>query len=119
MYGSNGHDHHDDKTNLLGGFGGVELFFADEDGKGPFVFGQVGFLRHSYKSEEYAEDSTTGLAFGGGVGYAIPIGGLNGFILGRYIQGQTGDDEAEYDDGNTALLGLSVGASFPVGGNGG
>ena len=120
MYGSNGHSDHDgDKTNLLGGFGGVELFFADDSGKGPFVFGQVGFLKHSYKSEEHEEDSTSGLAFGGGAGYAFPIGGLNGFILGRYIQGQTGDDSSEYDDGNTAFLGVSVGASFQVGGNGG
>jgi len=120
MYGSNGHsDFEGDKTNLLGGFGGVELTFTDEDGKGPFIFGQVGFLRHSYKSEEFSEDSTSGIAFGGGAGYAIPIGGLNAFIVGRYIQGQTSDDESEYDDGNTAFLGLSVGASFPVGGNGG
>ena len=63
LYGSNKHDHEGDKTNLLGGFGGIEMVFAEEGEAGPFIFGEVGFLKHSYKSDEHSEyeDSSSGL----------------------------------------------------------
>ena len=114
MFGSNKHgDFEGDKTNLLGGFGGIEMVFAEPGEAGPFIFGQVGFLNHDFKSDDYPEDegSDTGLAFGGGVGYGIPIGGLNGWVLGRYIQGQF-----DGPDGNTTFLGISAGVSIPLGG---
>ena len=117
LYGSNGHDYEGDKTNLLAGFGGIEFNFAEEGMAGPFVFAQVGFLKHSYKSDDFSdyEDSSSGLAFGGGVGYSIPLGSMSGWVLGRYIQGQLSDDET--GEGNTTLLGLMAGVSIPVGGN--
>ena len=120
LYGSNGHEYAGDKTDLLCGFGGVELSFANEEGAGMFVFGELGFLRHAYKSDDFPEfeDSSTGLAFGAGVGYGIPLGDkLQGWVLGRYIQGQLSDDET--GEGNTTLFGVMAGLSIPIGGNGG
>jgi len=117
MFGSNGHggDHgiDGDKTNLLGLFGGVELNLAPDEDAGIFIFAQVGMLKHSYKSEEFSEyeDSESALAFGGGAGYAFPIGGMNGWVLGRYLQGQF-----DGEDGNTAFFGVFAGVSFPFGG---
>ena len=102
-----------DKTSLLGGFGGVEMVFAEPGEAGPFIFGQIGFLIHDEKSEDRPgqESSDTGLTFGGGAGYSIPIGGLNGWVLGRYIQGQF-----DGEDGNTTFFGISAGVSIPLGG---
>ena len=113
MFGSNKHGDFDgDKTNLLGGFGGIEMVFAEPGEAGPFVFGQVGFLKHDYKSDHSEhETSDNGLAFGGGAGYSIPIGGLNGWVLGRYILGKF-----DGEDGNTTFLGVSAGVSIPLGG---
>jgi hypothetical protein len=119
LYGSNSHsDHEGDKTNLLGGFAGIEKAFMNEDGAGPFIFAEVGFLRHSYRSDEHSEweEDDTGLAFGGGAGYGLPLGeNLNGWILGRYIRGQYSGDEG-YEDWNTAFFGVMAGVSIQVGG---
>ena len=118
IYGSNTHSDIDgDKTNLLGGFGGVELSFAGDAESGLFVFGEVGFLRHDFKSDEYPqfEEADTGFAFGGGVGFDFPLGErLGGYILGRYLQGQLADDET--GEGNTTLFGLMAGVGISFGG---
>ena len=117
MYGSNSHDYEGDKTNLLGGFAGIEMGFGEEGEAAPFVFGQVGFLRHEYKSDDFTEfeGSSSGLAFGGGAGYGFPLGeSMRGWVLGRYLQGQTSDDEA--GDGNTTFLNFGAGISIPFGG---
>jgi len=116
LYGSNGHDHEGEKTNLLGGFGGVEYVFAEPGEAGLFVFGEVGFLQHKWVYEG-GDESSSGIAFGGGAGYSLPLGSVNGWVLGRYLQGQTGDDE--FDEGNTTFLGLMAGVSIPIGGNAG
>lgn len=117
LYGSNSHEHEGDKTNLLGGFGGIEYVFAEPGEAGPFIFGEVGFLKHSYKSDEHSdhEDSSSGLAFGGGAGYSFPLGSMNGWVLGQYVQGQTSDDET--GDGNTTFFGIMAGVSIPLGGS--
>lgn len=118
LYGSNTHEgaeiqttsDAEDKTNLLGGFFGVEYDFADPGDAGPFIFAEVGVLKHDYEPavEEYSE-SDTGFAFGGGAGYSFPIGSVKGWVLGRYLQGQFDED-----DGNTAFFGLSAGVSIPL-----
>lgn len=110
LYGSNNHEIEGDKTNLLGAFGGLE--YALESGL--FVFGEVGLLKHSYKSDDFPEyeGDDTGFAFGGGVGYAFPIGNFTGWALGRYIQGQF-----DGEDGNTTFLGIMAGVTVPLGGD--
>jgi hypothetical protein len=120
MYGSNGHA--DDsfgyesgaKTNLLVGLGGVELSFAAEGEAGPFVFGEVGFMQHKYKTDDY-DDSETGFAFGGGAGYGIPLNeSINGWVLGRYLQGSFDSEGGE--SASTGLFAVMAGVSFSVGG---
>ena len=117
LFGSNGHGGDlgidGDKTNLLGVFGGVELNLAPEADAGFFVFAEVGMLKHDYKSDDFPEyeGSENAVAFGGGAGYNFPIGGLNGWALARYLQGQF-----DGEDGSTAFFGVSAGVSFPLGG---
>jgi hypothetical protein len=121
MYGSNSHSDHDgDKTNLIGGFGGVEYAFSEPGEAGPFVFGQVGFLRHGFKSDEHPDDdeSDMGLAFGGGAGYGFPVGGMNAFVLGRFIQGRYGASDG-FEAWTTTFVGVMAGVSIPLGGDAG
>ena len=129
FYGGNGHSYDDpipelygsddDKTSLLGGLVGAEYSLSESGEPGPFVFGEVGLMRHKYVAaaddgpvpEPYGgESSTTGFAFGGGGGYSLPLGSVNGYVLGRYLNGQ-------FDGGSTAFLGAMAGVSIPVGGN--
>jgi len=117
LYGSNSHsDIAGNRNTFLGGFGGVELSFAEAGERGPFVFGQVGFLNRNNKSDQFAEyrDSETGLGFGGGAGYTFPIGGMSGWVLGRYIQGLY-----DGDDGNAIFFGVVAGVTLSFGGDGG
>ncbi|MBT8398829.1 MAG: hypothetical protein HKO65_03860 [Gemmatimonadetes bacterium] len=112
FFGSNSHEEEGDKTNLYGAMGGV-LFDAAEEGEaGLYAFGQAGFLVHSYKSDSFEEGSETGLAFAGGAGYGFPLGGVSGWIEGRYTH-------ALFDDGNTTYFGFLAGLSFPLGGGDG
>jgi hypothetical protein len=115
LFGSNKHsDFEGDKTNLLGIFGGVEYDLSTPGEPGIFIFGEVGLLRHDYKSDEFPEDegADNGLAYGGGAGYGFPIGGMSGWVLGRYLVGQF-----DGPDGNTTFFGVMAGVSFPLGGN--
>ncbi len=118
LYGSNSHEHEGDKTNLLGGFVGLEYLIGEPGEVAPFIFGEVGFLQHKYVSDhDHGDESSTGVAFGGGAGLSFPFGeSLSGWVLGRYIMGMTGDDE--HDEGDTTFLGLMAGISIPVGGEG-
>ncbi|MFH1763927.1 MAG: hypothetical protein ABIF09_07025 [Gemmatimonadota bacterium] len=112
FYGQNSHEYEGDKTNLYGAMGGVMIDLAPEGEAGLYFFGQAGMLVHKYSSDDFSEfeDSETGLAFGGGAGYSIPLGGMFGWVEGRYMQGQ-------FDDGNTSFFGVFAGISFPVGGS--
>ncbi|MGD2123667.1 MAG: outer membrane beta-barrel protein [Gemmatimonadota bacterium] len=114
IYGSNDHEYEGESTDLLGGLAGVEYVVGGEGGVHPFFFGQVGFLRHKYNAEGY-DDSSSGLAFGGGAGLSIPLGGVSGWALGRYLQAQTEDEEAGFV--NTSFFGLMAGISVPLAGN--
>jgi len=117
LYGSNGHSDIEGNSNsFLGAFAGVERSFAETGEGGPFVFGQLGFLKRNSKSEEFAEyrESEWGPAFGVGAGYEYPIGRLNGWVLGRYIQGQL-----DGVDGNATFFGVVAGVSLPFGRVGG
>jgi hypothetical protein len=111
-FGVNNHDYEGDKTNLYGAMAGG-LFDFNADGPGPYVFGQVGLMVHSYKSDNFPEDedSETGLGFGVGAGYGFPLGSMSGFVEGRYLQGN-------FDDGNTTFFAVFAGVSIPLGGEG-
>ncbi len=117
LFGSNGDDGDlgidGDKTNLLGAFGGVEFNLSPKTDAGLFIFAEVGMLKRTVTFEQNPQDdySESALSFGGGAGYNFPIGGLNGWVLGRYLHGQF-----DSQDGKIALFGVSVGVSYPIGG---
>lgn len=108
FYGRNSHDTEGDRTDLYGGtalglfsFGGTTL--------APFIFGEVGFLTHAFKSDTSENVSDSGLALGGGAGVNIPVGSINLFLVGGYMQG-TGDVK------DTKAFGISGGVTIPFGG---
>jgi len=116
LFGSNG-DGGDlgidgNKTDLLGALGGVEFNLSPEADAGLFVFAEVGMLKCdvSFELDPQNNYSESALAFGGGAGYNFPVLGLNGWILGRYLQGQF-----DSGDGRIAFFGVSAGLSFPLG----
>jgi hypothetical protein len=113
FYGSNNHSDIDgDKTNLLGGVGSLGYAIASDGSMMPYVFGSVGFMQHSYKSDTYPdlEDSVSGLAFGGGAGVSFPLGGINGNVQGAYIMG-SGDIDG------TQFFSIGAGIGIPLGGD--
>jgi hypothetical protein len=123
LYGGNSHDDHegemhdgDAKTKLLGGFGGLEYSFAEEGEGGPFIFGQIGYLRHTYNVGQLSEHESS-LGYGGGIGYGIPLNeSINGWLLGRYLTGSFDDEEYEGGSSTTAFFGIMAGVSFALGG---
>ena len=112
FFGINKHDTPDgDKTNLYGATG-VGTFSFGSGTISPFIYAELGFLTHSYKSEAFpsAEGSESGLALGGGAGINFPLGGLSGFLVAGYLTG-TGDVDA------TQVVGISAGVNIPLGGD--
>ncbi len=117
LYGSNSRETDGDKSNLLAGLAGLEYNFAEEGEAGPFIFGEIGYMRHAYRSDDHADENDYGIAFGGGAGWSVPLGGVNGYVLGRYLQGQTSDDPPGAFDINTSFIGIMAGVSIQIGGS--
>ena len=113
FYGSNNHSDIDgDKTNLLGVTGSLGYAIATGGSMMPYVFGSLGFMKHSYKSDTYPdlEDSVSGLAFGGGAGVSFPLGSINGNVQGTYLMG-SGDIDG------TQFFAIGAGIGIPIGGD--
>jgi hypothetical protein len=112
-FGQNSHEFEGDKTNLYGAMGGLIYDFAAEGEAGVYLFGQAGLMVHKYSVDNSSESgsSETGLAFGAGAGYGIPLGKGSAWLEGRYMQGQ-------FDGGSTGFFGVVAGISFRVGGGG-
>lgn len=111
LFGSNSHSDFDgDKTSLLGVLGSVAYRFGDPEKTSAFVIGNVGMLRHSYKSDMFPteEGSSSGIAFGGGAGIAIPRGAMNVYVMARFLT-------ASIEDATTAFIPIQAGVSFPLG----
>jgi len=114
-FGSNSHDEAVDtepgaKTNLYGVLAGAGYSFATGGSLMPSVFGLVGSMTHSYKTDAGTLDgSDTKIAFGGGAELGFPLGGLDGFVNGWYLTGS-------FDGETTAIMSVSAGVSFPLGG---
>jgi hypothetical protein len=111
LYGVNNHEPppDGDKTNLYGGLAFLQYTIGEATAVAPYVYGGVGFLTHSYKSETFTEESTSGLAGTVGGGVNIPLGGTIGFVEGEYLTG-FGDIDG------TDLFVVSAGIVFEVGG---
>jgi hypothetical protein len=108
FYGSNNHDTEGDKTNLYGATG-LATFAFGSGTISPFIYGELGFLTHSYKSDTFEDESSSGLALGGGAGLTFPLGGLAGHVVAGYMMG-SGDVDG------TDLVGISAGVNIPFGG---
>ncbi|MDX1494339.1 MAG: hypothetical protein R3253_09785 [Longimicrobiales bacterium] len=112
FFGSNSHDTDGDKTDLYGGMALLGYSFGAEGAAvSPLVFGGLGFLTHSYKSESFpsAEGSESGLALGFGAGLGFPLGGVGGMLAASYNMG-LGDVDA------TTFIGISAAIQIAMGG---
>jgi len=110
FFGSNSHDYEGDKTNLYGGMGLVSYSIDTGSSAAPFVFGGVGYMTHSYKSDDFPDDegSASGLAAGFGGGVSFPLGGVNGILAGSFVSG-FGDIDG------THLVGINAAVQIPFG----
>ena len=109
-YGQNNHEAIDgDKTNPYGFKGLVEYDFAGPDADRSFyVIGELGVLWHKFSSDTSPETTDSGFAYGGAAGYFFPLGGVGGWVEGRFTQ-------ASIDDENTSFFGIVAGISIPFG----
>lgn len=112
FFGTNGHDTDGDKTNLYGATALAGVTLAEPDAATrPFVFGGLGLIVHSYKSESFPdfEGSENGLAATGGAGVAFTAGESLGIMLsGSYTLGFG-------DTSDTTFLALGAAAQIPLG----
>lgn len=114
FYGMNNHDYEGDKTNLYGGTALATFAFGEPDAVAPFIYGEVGYQAHAYKSDDFPsfEDTEWKPLVGGGAGLNFPLGGLMGFVVAGYTQGFGSDG------GNTTYITGVAGVNIPVGGGG-
>ncbi len=113
--GSNRHDITGEKSNLYGGTALVGLSIHDSDAVGVSVFGGVGGMIHSRKSESFPglDTSKAGLTASVGAGLEVPLGPVGGFLAGTYTQGLGAVDTAAFP---TRFLAISGGVTIPLGG---
>ena len=117
-YGQNSVDdesHPGAKTSPFGIMGGASYSLSPGEDSGLYVFGQGGLMVHKWSADDHDSETDNGLAIGGGAGYGFPIGGMKGFVEGRYTHGMFTDDEFD-EDYTTAFFSIVVGVFFPLGG---
>jgi hypothetical protein len=117
FFGQNGHsDFEGDKTQPYGAMGGLLYSFSPDADASLYAFGQAGILVHKYSSDDFEGDSESAFGYGGGVGYGFPLGGVRGFVEGRYMSASF-DDELG-GSSSTAFFALFAGVSIGIGGEG-
>ncbi len=111
FYGNNNHETDGNKTKLLGSLALVGMQWGDPEGLQPGVFGGLGFMRRSFKSEStpVLDNTSTSFAWGGGAGVGFPLGGVNGWLGGSYTSG-LGDDNFA-----TRWITFGVSVMVPIG----
>jgi len=117
FYGQNSIDdetHPGAKTSPFGIMAGASYSLSPEEDAGLYVFGQAGLMVHRWTADDHDSETDNGLAFSGGAGYGFPIGGLEGFVEGRYTHGKFTD---EFDDSyTTAYFSIVAGLYFSLSG---
>lgn len=111
FYGQNSHETDGNKTTPLGFMGQVAYSLSGPDAdSGIYVLGQLGVLWHKYSSETVPalDGSESGFAYGGALGYEFPLGGVDGWVEGKFMQ-------ASISDENTQFFGILAGISIPFG----
>jgi len=110
-------DHHGEKTSPLGVMGGATYSLSPGEDAGLYIFGQAGLMVHKYSADDFDGESDKGLGFGGGAGYGLPLGGMQGWVEGRYMHGMFSEDvEGTSYDYSTGFFAILVGLNFPLGG---
>jgi len=111
FYGSNSHDTDGDKTNLYGGVGTVGYLIPTSGSMAPQIWGGLGYMVHSYKSESFPafEGSDGSLAGLLGVGLGFPLGSVMGAVNAYVLTGFGENDGTRY-------IGLDLGVGIPLGG---
>ena len=80
FYGSLGGTDVDDSLKLYGAMGIIDVSFGDSDGVSPYVFAGAGLL-----VGDTDEDSESQFGYEGGIGLALPLGGVSAWVEGRYM----------------------------------
>ncbi len=120
LYGSNNHsDVTGDKTNLSGALGTVTYRIGDAEEMGMFVIGNLGVMRHAFKSDNApsTDEANSGVAFGAGAGVVVPRGDLNFFMAVRYL---VADVKVHYlvnsnKHTTTSFIPIQLGLTMPLG----
>lgn len=111
-YGRNGHEAEGNRTDLYGAMalGSVAMGEPDAPTQG-FVFGGLGSMTQSFKSEDFpeAEDSETSLAAQVGAGASFALGGVNALLTASATQGM-------FTLNQTTLFAVAAGLQIPFGG---
>lgn len=110
FYGQNSHEAVDgDKTNPYAVLAMLDYSFSGPDADATvYVLVEGGIMWHKYSSDTFPEDSESGFGYGAAVGYAFPLGGVQGWVEGRF-------NNASLSDENTAFYGLVAGISIGLG----
>ncbi len=110
FYGQNNHRIDGNKTTPYGFLGSVGYNVSGPDAdRSVYVFGVLGALWHELPGLLPGTDvPEAGFAYGGGAGYFFPLGGVGGWIEGRFTQ-------ASISDANTQYFGINAGISIPLG----
>jgi hypothetical protein len=112
FYGQNSTDTDGNKFNPYGFFGQVSYDLGGADAeRGIYVLGQLGMAWDKFSSETLPalDGSDSGFAYGGAVGYFLPLGGVNGWVEGKFTQ-------ASISGSNIQWFGILAGISIPFGG---
>jgi hypothetical protein len=112
-WGQNNHETDGDKTNPLSLMGGVEYDFnPGGEGLNPYVYGLAGLMWHRYSSDTFGSDSESAFGYGAGAGVGFPLGGVNGWVEGRFLN-------ASFDEtggsSNTMFAAIVAGISIDLG----
>jgi opacity protein-like surface antigen len=90
---------------LIGGMANIVYPFATESNMKPYVLGGVGMTNAKVDITGFGEESSTELAFNGGVGYEFSAGSRAWFVEVKYVS-------VQMDGGSLNYLPVTIGLKF-------
>jgi hypothetical protein len=109
FYGVNNHDVGGDATNLFGGGAFILYDIAASGSLQPYLFAGPSYMVHAFKSDAFADASSSGLAAQVGAGVNVPAGGLTSFLEAMFTKALSDDING------TDFIAISVGIDIPLG----
>jgi len=110
-YGQNNHEADGNRTDLYGALALGSVAMGDQDAPTrPFVFGGVGSMTHSFKSEDFPdfEESETNLAAQVGAGVNFALGSVGGMVAASATTGM-------FDLNSTTFAAVAAALQIPFG----